>query len=147
MKPDTRPVLSVIEGYEMRTLTTAYIGLGSNLADRQGNINKALKLLTETKKVQVVRTSSLIETTALGNANQPDYLNAVTEIKTSLSAEDLHRKLIEIEASLGRVREGKWSPRTIDLDIWLFGAEAIESTNLTVPHPQLHLRSFVLKGL
>ena len=131
----------------MAKLTTAYIGLGSNLGDRQDSIKLALKMLAEAKDIEVPRTSELTETEPLGRANQPDYLNAVAEIKTALSAEDLHKKLADIETSLGRAREEKWSPRTIDLDLLLFGQEIINSANLTVPHREMHLRSFVLKGL
>ena len=128
-------------------MTTAYIGLGSNLGDREDFIHKALKMLAETKDIEVARVSDLIETTPLGGASQPKYLNAVAQIKTALIAEDLHKTLVNIETSLGRTRKEKWSPRTIDLDLLLFGEEIINSPDLTVPHPQMHLRSFVLKGL
>jgi deoxyguanosine kinase len=131
----------------MQKLTTAYIGLGSNLGSSEDSVRSAIKMLAEAKHIQVTRVSDLIETTPLGDRNQPDYINAVAEIKTTLSAEDLHKKLTDIEASLGRVREGKWSPRIIDLDLLLFGRQVINRPNLTVPHPQMHLRSFVLKGL
>jgi deoxyguanosine kinase len=127
--------------------TTAYIGLGSNLQDREGSIRSALKLLADAEDIKVSRVSELIETAPLGGANQPDYLNAVAEINTTLSAEDLHKTLTNIETSLGRTREEKWSPRILDLDLLLFGAEVINSPDLTVPHPQMHLRSFVLQGL
>jgi deoxyguanosine kinase len=128
-------------------MTTAYIGLGSNLGSREDFIHNALKMLAEAKDIEVVRVSDLIETAPLGGANQPKYLNAVAQIKTALIAEDLHKTLVNIEASLGRAREKKWSSRTIDLDLLLFGEEIINSPDLTVPHPQMHLRSFVLKGL
>jgi len=131
----------------MAKLTTAYIGLGSNLGNREGSIRSTLKMLAETKHLDVARVSDIIETVPLGDRNQPDYLNAVAEIKTTFSAEDLHKKLTDIETSLGRVREAKWSPRIIDLDLLLFGAGVINRPGLTVPHPQMHLRSFVLKGL
>ncbi len=104
-------------------------------------------MLAETKQIEVARVSDIIETVSLGQMNQPKYLNAVAEIKTTLSAEDLHKKLADIETSLGRVREAKWSPRIIDLDLLLFGADIINRPGLAVPHPQMHLRSFVLKGL
>ncbi|MHC4912913.1 MAG: 2-amino-4-hydroxy-6-hydroxymethyldihydropteridine diphosphokinase, partial [Planctomycetota bacterium] len=78
---------------------------------------------------------------------QPEFINAIAEIKTSLDPEDLHRVLLDIEISLGRQRQEKWSPRTIDLDLLLFGNEVVNRPGLTVPHPQMHLRSFVLKGL
>jgi len=126
---------------------TAYIGLGSNLGNREDFIRKALKMLGETDNVEVVRTSDIIETAPLSAGNQPNYLNAVAEIRTSLTAEILHKIMLDIETSLGRIREGKWSPRTIDLDLLLFGGEVINTDKLIVPHPQMHLRSFVLKGL
>jgi len=131
----------------MAKLITAYIGLGSNLGNREGYISGALKMLAEPKEIEVSQVSELIETAAVGGANQPDYLNAVAEIKTTLSAQDLHKILLDIETSLGRVREEKWSPRIIDLDLLLFGCEVINMPGLTVPHPQTHLRSFVLRGL
>jgi deoxyguanosine kinase len=128
-------------------LQTAYIGIGSNSGNRKEYIDKALKLLAETKQVESCRVSDIIETKALGKANQPDYLNGVAEVKTSFEPEGLHRKLIEIENFLGRQRQEKWSSRTIDLDLLLFGDKVINTAELTVPHTQLHLRSFVLKGL
>lgn len=127
--------------------TSTYIGLGSNLGDRKGFIHNALKMLGETRDTKVVRASDLTETAPLGGANQPNYLNAVAHIETTLTAEDLLKTLLNIETSLGRTKKEKWSSRTIDLDILLFGEEIINSPDLTVPHPQMHLRSFVLKGL
>ncbi len=127
--------------------TTAYIGLGSNVGDRGGYINKAVGMLTESEQIEVVRVSDRIETTSLGRADEPRYINAVAEIETLLTARDLHERLAHIEALLGRERQGKWSPRTIDLDLLLFDGERIDSAELTVPHRQMHLRSFVLKGL
>ncbi len=127
--------------------TTAYIGLGSNLGDRKGNIDRAVKMLAARSKIVVSRVSDIIETPPLGSTDQPKYLNAVVEVRTHLAAHDLLRMFSEIEAALGRVRHGKWWPRTIDLDLLLFGDEVINSTELTVPHSQVHLRSFVLKGL
>ncbi|MHC4619714.1 MAG: 2-amino-4-hydroxy-6-hydroxymethyldihydropteridine diphosphokinase [Planctomycetota bacterium] len=127
--------------------TTAYIGLGSNLGDREGSIRRALKMLGETPGVKVSGASDLIESAALGQADQPKYVNAAAQIETTLSAENLYKKLSDIETSLGRVRQEKWSSRTIDLDLLLFGGSVINSPGLTVPHPQMHLRSFVLSGL
>jgi len=128
-------------------MTIAYIGLGSNLGDREDFIHKALKMLAETKNIEVARVSDLIETAPLGGVDQPIYLNAVAQIKTALTAEDLHKILLNIETSLGRSRKEKWSSRTIDLDILLFGEEIINGPGLTIPHLQMHLRSFVLKGM
>jgi len=104
-------------------------------------------MLAESKQIEVSCVSDLLDTAPLGDKNQPDYLNAVAEIRTTLSPEDLHKVMTDIEVSLGRVREEKWSPRIIDLDLLLFGDSIINLPNLTVPHPQMHLRSFVLKGL
>ena len=126
---------------------TAYIGLGSNLGNRQGYINSALKMLAEAGHVELARVSDVVETTPLAQANQPEYLNAVAELRTTLRLEDLHKTLINIETALGRTRQKKWSPRTIDLDILLYGSRVIDSPQMTIPHPQMHLRSFVLEGL
>ena len=126
---------------------TAYIGLGSNLGNRENYINSALKMLAEAAHIEVARVSELIETSPLAQAEQPEYLNAVAELRTTLSLEDLHKALLDIETSLGRIRQEKWSSRTIDLDILLFGSRVIDSPHLTIPHPQMHLRSFVLEGL
>lgn len=127
--------------------TTAYIGLGGNLGDRKSNIERALEMLAQDESIKLERTSDIIETKALGNEDQPKYLNAVAEVGTTLSARDLYGVLAGIETSLGRIRRAKWSSRTIDLDLLLFGDLITESPELTVPHPQMHLRSFVLKGL
>jgi 2-amino-4-hydroxy-6-hydroxymethyldihydropteridine diphosphokinase len=131
----------------MKIPTIAYIALGSNLGDRRGYIRDALKMLGKDRHVKVVRVSRLLETAPLGGVNQPKYLNAVAELTTDLNTEKLHKKLATIEVSLGRKSKEKWAPRTIDLDLLLFGQEVVNSPHLTVPHPQMHLRSFVLKGL
>jgi len=128
-------------------MATAYISLGGNLGDRRSYIKLALKMLAETKNIQVSGVSDIVETASLGNAQQPNYLNAVAELKTSLKPEGLLKKLNEIENQLGRLRREKWSPRTIDLDILLFDNQVKYSPELTVPHPQMQLRSFVLDGL
>ena len=128
-------------------MTTAYIGLGSNLGDREGSIRTALKMLAEAEGVDVARVSEIVETEPLGQADQPRYLNAVAELKTTLTAENLYKKLADIETALGRVCREKWAPRTIDLDLLLFGEQIISQAGLVIPHPQMHLRSFVLKGL
>lgn len=117
------------------------------MGDRDSAIKDALVKLAETEAIEVIRTSDVIETPSLGDKDQPAYLNCVAQISTSLSAEDLYKKMADIENTLGRVRTEKWSPRIIDLDLLLFGTEVITSKNLTVPHSQMHLRSFVLEGL
>jgi len=125
----------------------AYIGLGSNLGDRESAIGRALEMLSKAENIKVARVSDLIETTPLGHFSQPKFINGVAEVKTTLSAEGLYEKLAEIEILLGRKRRGKWMPRTIDLDLLLSGSDIINLTHLTVPHSQMHLRSFVLKGM
>ena len=131
----------------MANPTTAYISIGSNLGDREDSINGALKMLADTDNVQVARVSEIIETAPLGGVDQPNYLNAVAEVETTLNAKDLFSKLAATETALGRVRDEKWSSRVIDLDLLMFGSEIINTPDLTVPHLQMHLRSFVLSGL
>lgn len=131
----------------MTEQVTAYIGLGSNLGDRQRVIKEALEGLGRHGQIEVVRVSEIKETRPLGPSAQPNYLNAVAEIRTTLTAERLLDVLMTTENILGRVRRGKWTPRTIDLDLLLFGRQIIHVPNLIVPHPQMHLRSFVLNSL
>ena len=126
---------------------TVYIGLGSNLGDRKINIDSAVQCLADTEWIEVVRVSDIIETAPLASTSQPKYLNAVVKIRTDLGAIQLRKRIVEIEAALGRVRRGKWWPRTIDLDILLFGGQVMDTAELTIPHTQMHLRSFVLEGL
>jgi 2-amino-4-hydroxy-6-hydroxymethyldihydropteridine diphosphokinase len=131
----------------MAKQTTGYIGLGSNLGEREKSIRSAVKMLAEAEGIEVVRVSEIIETDPLGGANQPKYLNAVAEITTTLNAKDLHKNLVDVEVSLGREQKEKWTSRIIDLDLLLFVSDVINQSDLTVPHPQMHLRSFVLNGL
>ena len=126
---------------------TVYIGLGSNLGDRQENIENVLKILSETEGIELVRKAEMIETIPLAGQEQPGYLNTVAELKTSLTARELLKKTGDIEASMGRTRKVRWAPRTIDIDLLLFADEIIKRSGLIVPHPQMHLRTFVLKGL
>lgn len=126
---------------------TAYIGLGSNLGDRKANIEKAVELLKATPGIDSLRKSELLETEPLGKAEQSKYLNTVAELQTSLDAKALLKKVFEIETALGRQRQEKWGPRSIDLDLLLYSGEIIKTEDLIVPHSQMHLRSFVLKGL
>jgi 2-amino-4-hydroxy-6-hydroxymethyldihydropteridine diphosphokinase len=132
----------------MMDLITAYIGFGSNQGDRNRSIQSAMEMLSHTPGVQIVRKSKVRETRALSaSGDQPGYLNATVEIKTPLAPMTLFKTLQEVEIRLGRVRTEKWGPRTIDLDILLYGDTVISEPTLCVPHRQLHLRSFVLDGL
>ncbi|MHC4432726.1 MAG: 2-amino-4-hydroxy-6-hydroxymethyldihydropteridine diphosphokinase, partial [Planctomycetota bacterium] len=127
--------------------TRAHIGLGSNLGDRKGYIDSALKMLASSGQIELGPASEMIETEPLGKVDQPRYLNGVAELKTTLGARDLYETLAGIETSLGRVRQARWAARTIDLDLLLYGSDIVDSIDLTVPHPEMHLRSFVLRGL
>jgi len=127
--------------------TIAYIGLGGNLGDRARFIESALAVLTAAERIEVTRVSDLWETPPLSGADQPNYLNGVCEVKTTLGAPGLLGVLQATEAVLGRRHDGTWTSRIIDLDLLLFGAHIIKTDDLIVPHPQMHLRSFVLDGL
>ena len=132
-----------------RTLKTkkVYLGIGSNLGARLNNIKKAAFLLKKDDKIKFLRHSSFYETEPVGYKNQPDFLNGIFEIMTSLSPQALLKKLKNIEKRMGRIRNIKWGPRVIDLDILLYGNMVIEKTNLTVPHPEMHKRRFILAPL
>jgi 2-amino-4-hydroxy-6-hydroxymethyldihydropteridine diphosphokinase len=124
---------------------TAYIGLGSNLGDKEANCRKAIALLA--KSGRVVRASSLYCTEPMGYADQGDFVNAVVELETSLMPAALLDQCRSIEEELGRVRTVRWGPRTIDVDILLYGDARIETPELAIPHPLLHTRRFVLVPL
>jgi 2-amino-4-hydroxy-6-hydroxymethyldihydropteridine diphosphokinase len=125
-------------------VTTAYVGLGSNLGNREATIRRAVELLGD----EVAAVSSLLETEPWGYADQPRFVNAVARLETDRSARELLDRLLEVERELGRRREGpRYGPRTIDLDLLLYGDERIDEPGLTVPHPCLHERAFVLEPL
>ncbi|NND01170.1 MAG: 2-amino-4-hydroxy-6-hydroxymethyldihydropteridine diphosphokinase [Acidimicrobiia bacterium] len=125
--------------------TRAAIGLGSNLGDRARHIAEALGALSELG--DLVATSALYQTAPIGGPEQGPYLNAVAVIDTNLSARDLLEACLEIEQRHGRERRERWGPRTLDLDIVLYGAAAVDEPGLTVPHPELANRRFVLEPL
>jgi 2-amino-4-hydroxy-6-hydroxymethyldihydropteridine diphosphokinase len=126
-------------------MSVAYVALGVNLGDRAATIESALRSLAQLGELRAV--SSLYETDPVGYADQPPYLNAVVSIETSLPALDLLRRLLAIEAEHGRVRTFANAPRTLDLDLLLYGDETVETPELTVPHPRMHERAFVLVPL
>jgi 2-amino-4-hydroxy-6-hydroxymethyldihydropteridine diphosphokinase len=129
-------------------ITTSYIALGSNLGDRRAYLDRALAELRARAEVEVVRVSSVYETAPVGGPpGQNPYLNAVAEIRARLSAESLLETLQDVENALGRVRTEKDGPRTIDLDLLLFADMVCEDPQLTLPHPRLHQRLFVLQPL
>ena len=125
----------------------AFIGLGSNLGEREAMIRLALDDLARLPSTALVRASSLYDTEPVGEVDQPNFLNAVAQIDTELTARQLLWNLQLIEKRLGRVRTQRWGPRTIDLDLLLFGNLVVEEPDLKVPHPELTRRSFVLVPL
>jgi len=128
-------------------MTKVYIGLGSNLDDPQSQLKKAIISLETVPSTSVVKTSSFYKSKPVGPQDQPDYINAVTELATELSAHELLDYLQVIENEHGREREIKWGPRTLDLDILLFGEEIIQDDRLMIPHVEMHKRGFVLLPL
>jgi len=128
----------------------AFIGIGSNLGDRQGYIDLARKQLAGLPDTQVTGFSSVYETEPVGPVEQGSFLNAVAELSTGLAPTDLLAGLQEIEQLAGRSaeqRQVKWGPRTLDLDILLYADQVIELGALQIPHPQMHRRAFVLRPL
>ncbi len=128
-------------------MTKAYLGLGSNLGDRLANLQRAVELLAGQRGLTVLRSSRVYETDPVGGPPQPDFLNAVVEVQTSLMPGELLTACREAEEALVRVRDEHWGPRTIDIDILTFGDDVIEEPDLTVPHPRMHERGFVLAPL
>ncbi|MDF3059704.1 MAG: folK [Rariglobus sp.] len=129
---------------------TAYLGLGGNLGDRRALLSEALARLAAAPEVRIARVSPVYETAALvlpGQPPQPDFLNLVVEIETTLVAHALLDACLAIEHHLGRIRRERWGARTIDLDLLLFGTETLADDRLTIPHPRLHERAFVLAPL
>src|SRR3954453_16289416 len=126
----------------------AFIGLGSNLGDRAGNLKAAIEALGAGDQTRVVEISSFLENPAMGGpVDSPPFLNAAVKVETTLGSHALLRRLLEIEKQLGRDRRAKWEPRLIDLDLLLYGDQVISSQELVVPHPLMHERRFVLQPL
>ncbi|MBI5701195.1 2-amino-4-hydroxy-6-hydroxymethyldihydropteridine diphosphokinase [Candidatus Saganbacteria bacterium] len=125
----------------------AYLSLGSNVGDREEYIEQAVFLIGRLKGVEIMKRSGNYETEPEGNADQPKFINCVLEIKTTLAPHNLLEELQTIENALGREREIEWGPRTIDIDILIFGDFVISDDKLQIPHPLLHERLFVLQPL
>ena len=132
-------------------MTTAYLALGSNLGDRLGAMRAAVRALAGHAELPIDLAhdvASLYESGPVGGpSNQPPYLNSVLRVQTSLAASDYFAAVLSIETSLGRVREERWGPRVIDIDLLFMGDLIIDSPALTLPHPRLHERRFVLEPL
>lgn len=126
---------------------TVYIGLGSNLDQPAEQVSEALSELAELPFTCVLASSSLYASSPLGPNDQPDYVNAVACVSTQLTPLDLLDQLQSLEQKHRRIRQRHWGPRTLDLDILMFGNQVINETRLQVPHPHMHTRSFVLEPL
>jgi len=122
----------------------AYLGIGGNLGDRERTLIEGTQALDAEPGIQVLRASGVYETAPMGVEDQPGFLNAVLHIQTALSARQLLDRLLAVEKQFGRYRLRKWGPRTLDLDILLYDSELIGEEGLSVPHPYLHVRGFVL---
>lgn len=126
----------------------AFVGLGSNLGDGPGMVRAAVAEMDRHDPIHVVRVSSLYRSAAWGRADQPDFTNAVAELETGLSPEDLLAVLLDTELQLGRERNSvRWSPRIIDIDLLCCGQYVSRGPDLELPHPRMHLRAFVLAPL
>jgi 2-amino-4-hydroxy-6-hydroxymethyldihydropteridine diphosphokinase len=125
----------------------AFLGLGANLGDRLATLQRAIDLLVAEPGIDVRRTSRVWETDPVGGPEQPDFLNIVAEIETTVDPFDLLEAVNRIEATLGRTRDIRWGPRTIDIDILLIDNVTMNDPRLIVPHPRLHQRAFVVMPL
>jgi 2-amino-4-hydroxy-6-hydroxymethyldihydropteridine diphosphokinase len=123
-------------------VTRAYVGVGANLGDREATIRAAIAELPG-----VVAVSRLRETAPVGVVDQPSFLNGAVALETELGPRELLEALLAVERELGRERRERWGPRTIDLDLLLYGSAQIDEPGLTVPHPRLHERRFALEPL
>jgi len=130
-------------------VTRAYVGLGANLGPREITLQRAVNLLGAAEGIELVEQSTLRETEPVDVVDQPPFLNGVVALDTTLSARELLDALLRVEAELGRVREEgvRWGPRTIDLDLLVYGSEVVDEPGLRVPHPRLHERRFALEPL
>lgn len=128
-------------------MTVAFVGVGANLGEPRSQVKQALVELDAIPHTRLIKASSLYRSEPLGFAEQPEYVNAVAKLDTGLPAERLLAELQAIEARHGRERNFVNAPRSLDLDLLLFGSASIQQSNLTVPHPRMHERAFVLAPL
>jgi len=126
----------------------AYVGLGSNLGDREAPLRQAVAALREVPGVRIVAVSAFRETDPVGFLDQPRFLNGAAAIETELSPQELLAALLEVERGLGRIRGGeRYGPRTVDLDLLVYGDVTLAEPGLEIPHPRLHERRFALEPL
>lgn len=128
-------------------MTVAYVALGANIGDPVSTVRDAIEAMSHLEKTRLLRASSLYRTAPVGLINQPDFINAVAEVETELSPAEFLAALIAVEAQFGRIRDKRNGPRTLDLDLLLYENITVSTPELTVPHPRLHLRAFVLSPL
>jgi dihydroneopterin aldolase/2-amino-4-hydroxy-6-hydroxymethyldihydropteridine diphosphokinase len=124
-----------------------YLSLGSNMGDKRENLLEAIKKVGELENTEVVKSSTILETEPFGYIEQDNFLNACLEVKTLLTPQEFLSSILKIELDMGRVREIKWGPRIIDIDILFYDDEIIQEDNLAVPHPWICEREFVLEPL
>ena len=128
-------------------MPTAFLSLGSNLGDRLANLKRAIEKIEESDKLEVKKVSPVYETEPVGRENQGWFLNLVLQVETSLEPFALLERFSSIEDQMGRKREKRWGSRNIDLDILLYDTRMVDSERLTIPHPRMHERRFVLVPL
>ena len=129
-------------------MTRAFVGLGANLGERETTLRRALDLLAAEPGIEVAAVSTFRETEPVDYLDQPNFVNAAAELRTELPPLELLERLLEVERRLGRTRNGpRFGPRTVDLDLLLYGDETIREPGLRVPHPRLHERRFALEPL
>ncbi|MBI4364845.1 MAG: 2-amino-4-hydroxy-6-hydroxymethyldihydropteridine diphosphokinase [Candidatus Latescibacteria bacterium] len=128
-------------------MSKVYVGLGSNLGDREFLVRKAVESMRDLPRTLVIRVSSLYDTDPVGEVDQPAFLNAVVLLETTLEPRELLWQLLLIEKRMGRIRSQRWGPRPIDLDLLFYGEEAVDEPDLTIPHREAHRRAFVLLPL
>ena len=125
-------------------MVKAYLGLGSNMGDRAHQLQQAIQIIDRFQHIDVTSVSPIYETEPVGYTDQPQFLNLCIEIETTLKPQELLKRCLETEQALHRVRKIRWGPRTLDVDILLYGNEIIEEDNLIIPHPRMAERAFVL---
>ena len=128
-------------------MSKVFVGVGSNLGDREFLIRKAVEAMRDLPRTLVVRVSSLYDTDPVGEVDQPAFLNAAVWLETTLEPRELLWQLLLIEKRMGRVRSQRWGPRPIDLDLLFYGEETVDEPDLKIPHPEAHRRAFVLLPL
>ncbi len=138
--------MTIGQSVSYREVVVATVGLGSNIGDRLGNLGHAAELLSRRPEIRAMRSSRVFETKPVGPP-QPDFLNAVLQVETVMTARAVLEAAQTVEAEMGRVRGERWGPRVIDLDILTYGREVIEEPDLVIPHPRMHERAFVMVPL